>query len=115
MHIERSVVFFTSSAMPIGCITSALLRSSSLKLLPPAAIVRQASSTCSSLSANERLWRSFLYVPGDQEKKVSKIANLCDTHRISPDIPDVVVLDFEDGVSSENKVGTTLLTLPLLK
>ncbi|VDN97674.1 unnamed protein product [Rodentolepis nana] len=56
-----------------------------------------------AIAPSQRLWRSFLYVPGDQEKKISKIAKLCDTNEVSSAIPDIVVLDCEDAVSAENK------------
>ncbi|KAM7538812.1 hypothetical protein Aperf_G00000055249 [Anoplocephala perfoliata] len=52
---------------------------------------------------SQRLWRSFLYVPGDQEKKISKIAKTCNVNEVSSSIPDIVVLDCEDAVAAENK------------
>ncbi len=87
--------------------TASLLKSSH-KFLTQAA--RQAST----LKANERLWRSFFYVPGDQEKKISKVAALCDTHQIDPSIPDVVVLDCEDAVSAANKVALSRVIISTL-
>ncbi|KAM3181410.1 hypothetical protein ACTXT7_014440 [Hymenolepis weldensis] len=59
--------------------------------------------TSTAIIPSQRLWRSFLYVPGDQEKKISKIARLCNVDEVSPSIPDIVVLDCEDAVSAENK------------
>lgn len=61
-----------------------------------------------TVSLSERLWRSFLYVPGDQERKISKMTKICNTTEVSPSIPDIVVLDCEDAVSAENKVGSLL-------
>lgn len=61
----------------------------------------------------QRLWRSFLYVPGDQEKKISKIAQLCNVDEVSPAIPDIVVLDCEDAVSAENKVRECLFNVSI--
>ncbi|VDM17897.1 unnamed protein product [Hydatigera taeniaeformis] len=57
----------------------------------------------STLVSSERLWRSFLYVPGDQERKIKKMENICNTTHVSSSIPDLIVLDCEDAVSAENK------------
>lgn len=63
------------------------------------------SRSVSTVTPMERLWRSFLYVPGDQERKIAKMQKICNTTEVSASIPDIVVLDCEDAVSAENKVG----------
>lgn len=88
--------------------SNGLLRCSSVKLSTTA-------PAASSFVGSQRLWRSFLYVPGDQEKKISKIAKLCDVNEVSPGIPDIVVLDCEDAVSAENKVCVILSIYFLLQ
>uniref|UniRef100_A0A0R3WBL3 J domain-containing protein n=1 Tax=Taenia asiatica TaxID=60517 RepID=A0A0R3WBL3_TAEAS len=61
------------------------------------------SRNVSTVPPSERLWRSFLYVPGDQERKIKKMENICNTTQVSSSIPDFIVLDCEDAVSAENK------------
>lgn len=83
--------------MQIGALIAGKSMLRSLTCLAP----RNASTVVPS----ERLWRSFLYVPGDQERKIKKMENLCSTAQVSSSIPDFIVLDCEDAVSAENKVG----------
>ncbi len=57
------------------------------------------------MRANKPL-RSFLFVPGDSEKKLAKID---DTGA------DAIILDLEDAVAMENKAGARTLTAAMLK
>ncbi|CUT99625.1 citrate lyase subunit beta protein [Echinococcus multilocularis] len=81
--------------MQIG---SLIARGSMLRLLT--CLVPRSVST---VIPSERLWRSFLYVPGDQERKIKKVKRICNTTELSSSIPDLIVLDCEDAVSAENK------------
>ncbi|KAH9281612.1 Citrate lyase subunit beta-like protein, mitochondrial [Echinococcus granulosus] len=81
--------------MQIG---SLIARGSMLRLLT--CLVPRSVST---VIPSERLWRSFLYVPGDQERKIKKMKRICNTTELSSSIPDLIVLDCEDAVSAENK------------
>ncbi|VEL28991.1 unnamed protein product [Protopolystoma xenopodis] len=61
------------------------------------------------------LWRSYLYVPGDQKRKIEKMAQVCNDAASSKSsanvlssklnsIPDLIVLDCEDAVAFDRKV-----------
>ncbi|BHF75196.1 hypothetical protein SprV_0501829100 [Sparganum proliferum] len=51
-----------------------------------------------------RQQRSFFYVPGDQERRISKMLKLSSSPATPPEsIPDILVLDCEDAVSHANK------------
>uniref|UniRef100_A0A183S770 J domain-containing protein n=1 Tax=Schistocephalus solidus TaxID=70667 RepID=A0A183S770_SCHSO len=58
----------------------------------------------STAALPERLFRSFFYVPGDQEHRISKMLKISSSPATLPEsIPDILVLDCEDAVSFANK------------
>nr|VZI07171.1 unnamed protein product [Spirometra erinaceieuropaei] len=58
----------------------------------------------SSSHKSGRQQRSFFYVPGDQERRISKMLKLSSSPATPPEsIPDILVLDCEDAVSHANK------------
>ncbi|VDN12051.1 unnamed protein product [Dibothriocephalus latus] len=74
------------------------------------ATVRFASTAAPA----ERLFRSYFYVPGDQERRISKMLKISSSPATLPEsIPDILVLDCEDAVSLANKVGAPLEALKI--
>ncbi|CAH8491662.1 unnamed protein product [Dicrocoelium dendriticum] len=72
---------------------------------------RHSSALPSNISG--RLWRSFLYVPGDRAKMIQKIIDstaLLGSHQSSSHIPDLTVLDCEDAVALDQKLADAIET-----